>query len=39
MDQQTFFYYYIYERLKYKQELYVVLLGRLTAIDYLIKDY
>ena len=34
-----FFYYYIYEWLKHKQELFVVLLGKLTAIDHLIKDH
>ena len=38
-DQRTFFYCYIYEQLKHKQELCVVSLGRLTAIDYLIKDH
>lgn len=39
MDQRTFFYCYICERLKHKQELCVVSSGRLTAMDHLIKDY
>jgi len=38
-DQRTFFYCYICERSKHKQELCVVSSGRLTAMDHLIKDH
>ena len=34
-----FFYCYICKQLKHKQELYVILSGRLIAINYFIKDY
>jgi hypothetical protein len=38
-DRRTFFYCYICKRSKHKQELCVVSLGRLTAMDHLIKDH
>jgi hypothetical protein len=38
-DQRTFFYCYIYKRLKHKQELCVVSSGRSTAMDHLVKDH
>ena len=34
-----FYYCYICERLKYKQELYIVLFRRSTAINHLIDNY
>ena len=38
-DQRTFFYCYICERSKHKQELCVVSSGRSMAMDHLIKDH
>ena len=38
-DGTAYYYYYLCERIQRKQELLVVLSGRTTAMDHLVKDY